>query len=125
MTKEEKIISKLYEAKKFELKAHEVELSDYVDVVGIYNQIEKNYNAIIKQTASARAELKKAIGFLQEQDGLTNKFNSELSLFEKKAKELGVDYKTTFPEFVKYENAISKQYAPQNFKEVLTAYENL
>jgi hypothetical protein len=125
MNQEQKIINKLYEAKRLELKAHEVKLSDYVDVVGIYNQIEKNYNAIIKQTASARTELKKSVGLLQEQDALTNNFNSQLSLFEKKAKELGVDYKTTFPEFVKYEDAIRKQYAPQNFKEVLTAYDNL
>ena len=104
---------------------HEVELSDYVEVVGAYTAIEKNYNAILKQTQSARTELKKAVDFLQEQQNLTNKFNDSLSQFEKKAKDLGIDWKSAMPEFTKYQTAVIKQYAPQNFKEVLDAYNNL
>jgi hypothetical protein len=102
-----------------------VELSDYVEVVGAYNAIEKNYNTILKQTQTARAELKKAVESLQEQQNLTNKFNDSLIQFEKKAKDLGIDWKTAMPEFTKYQTAVLKQYAPQNFKEVLDAYNNL
>ena len=112
-------------AQEVKLGKHEVELSDYVEVVGAYNAIEKNYNIILKQTQTARAELKKAVESLQEQQNLTNKFNESLTQFEKKAKDLGIDWKTAMPEFTKYQTAVSKQYAPQNFKEVLDAYNNL
>jgi len=118
----------LDEAKKIELKKQEsklVELSDFVNVVSSYNSIEKNYNSILKETQSARTILKKALELLQEQQKLTNKFNDTLSTFDKKAKDLGIDWKTTFPEFIKYQNAIQKQYGVNNFKDVLVAYDNL
>lgn len=112
-------------ANRVELESHEVELSDFVDVVSSYKSIEKNYNSIIKETQNARTILKKAIALLQEQQNLTNKFDETLSTFDKKAKDLGIDWKTTFPEFIKYQTAIQKQYGVNNFKDVLVAYENL
>lgn len=129
MNKMNNIFKKIAELEKnaneVKLGTHEIELSDYIEVVGAYNAIEKNYNTILKQTQSARSELKKAVDFLQEQQNLTNKFNESLSLFEKKAKDLGIDWKSSMPEFTKYQTAVTKQYAPQNFKEVLDAYNNL
>lgn len=104
---------------------YDVELSDYVEVTGSYNALEKNYNIILKQIAMARTELKKAIELIQNQEELTNKFNNALTQFEKKAKDLGMDWKTATPEFTKYQQAVTRQYAPQHFKEVLTAYNNL
>jgi hypothetical protein len=112
-------------ANEIKLAEHKVELSDYVDVVGSYTQLEKNYNAILKETAIARTTLKKAVELIQQQQVLTNNFNDNIVNFEKKAKDLGIDWKTVFPEFLKYQTAIKNQYAPQNLKEVVDAYNNL
>jgi hypothetical protein len=107
------------------LAKHEVELSDYVEVVGAYTSLEKNYNTILKQVSNARIELKKAISLIQEQQNLTNNFNTNLSDFGKKAKDLGIDWKSAMPEFIKYQNAVEKQYAPKHFSDVINAYDNL
>lgn len=121
-----KMISKMESnANEVKLAQHIVELSDYVDVVGSYTQLEKNYNVILKETAIARTTLKKAVELIQQQQVLTNNFNENIVNFEKKAKDLGIDWKTAMPEFVKYQTAVKNQYAPQNLKEVVDAYNNL
>lgn len=119
------ILKDIYLNNKVELSAMDVELSDYVDVTGAYQQVEKNYNVILKETSIARATLKKAVELIQQQQALANNFSENIVNFDKKAKDLGIDWKTTFPEFVKYQTAVDKQYAPKNFKEVIDAYNNL
>ena len=119
------ILKDIYLNNKIELSAIDVALSDYVDVVGSYNQLEKNYNVILKETSVARSILKKAVELIQQQQVLANNFSENIVNFDKKAKDLGIDWKTTFPEFVKYQTAVDKQYAPKNFKDVINAYDNL
>jgi hypothetical protein len=119
------ILKDIYLNNKVELSAMDVELSDYVDVTGAYQQVEKNYNVILRETSIARATLKKAVELIQQQQVLANNFSENIVNFDKKAKDLGIDWKTTFPEFVKYQTAVDKQYAPKNFKEVIDAYNNL
>ena len=119
------ILKDIYLNNKVELSAMDVELSDYVDVTGAYQQVEKNYNVILRETSIARATLKKAVELIQQQQVLVNNFSENIVNFDKKAKDLGIDWKTTFPEFVKYQTAVDKQYAPKNFKEVIDAYNNL
>jgi hypothetical protein len=118
-------IGKIEAIRETNLGKHEIELSDYVEVVGAYNSLEKNYNTILKQISGAKSELKKAISLIQEQQNLTNNFNSNLLDFEKKAKDLGIDWKNAMPEFIRYQNAVEKQYAPKNFSDVINAYDNL
>jgi hypothetical protein len=121
-----KMVSQLEKnANEVKLGKHEVELSDYIDVVGSFTQLEKNYNAILKESAIARTTLKKAVELIQQQQVLTNNFNENIINFEKKAKDLGIDWKTAMPEFVKYQAAVKNQYAPQNLKEIVDAYNNL
>jgi hypothetical protein len=119
------ILKDIYLNNKVELSSIDVELSDYMDVVGSYNQLEKNYNVILKETSIARATLKKAVELIQQQQVLANNFNQHIVDFDKKAKDLGVDWKTTFPDFVKYQTAVEKQYAAKNLKDVVDAYNNL
>lgn len=119
------ILKDIYLNNKVELSAIDVELSDYVDVMGAYQQVEKNYNVILRETSIARATLKKAVELIQQQQVLVNNFSENIVNFDKKAKDLGIDWKTAMPEFVKYQTAVDKQYAPKNFKEVIDAYNNL
>jgi len=129
MNKLNNIFKKIAELEKnaneIKLAKHEVELSDYVDVVSSFTQLEKNYNTILKESAIARTTLKKAVELIQQQQVLTNNFNENIINFDKKAKDLGIDWKTAMPEFVKYQTAVSKQYAPQNLKDIVDAYNNL
>ena len=119
------ILKDIYLNNKVELSSMDVELSDYVDVTGAYQQVEKNYNVILRETSIARATLKKAVELIQQQQVLANNFSENIVNFDKKAKDLGIDWKTAMPEFVKYQTAVDKQYAPKNFKEVIDAYNNL
>ena len=119
------ILKDIYLNNKVELSSIDVELSDYVDVTGAYQQVEKNYNVILRETSIARATLKKALELIQQQQVLVNNFSEHIVNFDKKAKDLGIDWKTAMPEFVKYQTAVDKQYAPKNFKEVIDAYNNL
>ena len=119
------ILKDIYLNNKVELSAMDVELSDYVDVMGAYQQIEKNYNVILRETSIARLTLKKAVDLIQQQQVLVNNFSENIVNFDKKAKDLGIDWKTAMPEFVKYQTAVDKQYAPKNFKDVIDAYNNL
>ena len=119
------ILKDIYLNNKVELSSMDVELSDYVDVMGAYQQVEKNYNVILKETSIARLTLKKAVELIQQQQVLVNNFSENIVNFDKKAKDLGIDWKTAMPEFVKYQTAVDKQYAPKNFKEVIDAYNNL
>ena len=119
------ILKDIYLNNKVELSSMDVELSDYVDVMGAYQQVEKNYNVILRETSIARLTLKKAVDLIQQQQVLVNNFSENIVNFDKKAKDLGIDWKTAMPEFVKYQTAVDKQYAPKNFKEVIDAYNNL
>jgi hypothetical protein len=125
MNMRDNILKDVYAQEKVELSSIEVKLSDYVEITGAYQQLEKNYNVILKETSIARATLKKAVDLIQQQQVLTDNFNKNIVSFDKKAKDLGIDWKTAMPEFVKYQSAVSKQYAPQNLKEVIDAYNNL
>jgi hypothetical protein len=91
MTKEQKIISKLYEAKKVELGTHKVEL-------GLRDDIQKISNDAKKELANSNTARTKAIASIDEMMAsyrqnavLSNSAINIIADFKAKTKDLGID----------------------------------
>ena len=109
MTKEEKIISKLYEAKKLDLASHKVDLADFADIDTQISKAETEYKKVLDYTDrinSIKQEAKKntSIDFLPK---LLNELRNDRDLFISRVKALGID-ETKVPQPKKYQSAIDR-----------------
>ena len=92
MTKEEKIISELYNAKKIELGTHKVELSNINDLEKVNADAKKNLAEFKKQQADLKNTAKLLISSGDKFKENTLKINSMATELNKQFKELGLNY---------------------------------
>jgi hypothetical protein len=92
MTKEETIISNLYEAKKVELGTHKVELSNINDLEKVSADAKKNLADFKKQQADLKSTAKLLISSGDKFRENTLKINSMATELNKQFKELGLNY---------------------------------
>ncbi len=109
MTKEQKIISKLYEAKKVELGTHEILLADFSDIDTQINKAESEYKKVIdysNRIYAIQQEAKKntSIDVLPR---IVAELKNDRDVFISKVKALGID-ETKVPQPKKYQSAIDR-----------------
>ncbi len=88
MTKEETIISNLYEAKKVELGTHKVDLGIIQDATKIIDIAEKGFKDAFLEVSFART---KAIPMIKQAILNAEKFLVQFEQTKKASKELGID----------------------------------
>jgi len=109
MTQEERIIKKVYDAKKVELGTHEIFLADFADMDTQISKAETEYKKVLDYTNridSIKQEAKKntSIDFLPR---VLNELRNDRDLFISKVKALGID-ETKVPQPKKYQSAIDR-----------------
>ena len=91
MTKEEKIISKLYNAKKVELGTHKVELALVDDIQKISNDAKKELANSNTARTKAIASIDEMMASYRQNAVLSNSAINIIADFKAKTKDLGID----------------------------------
>lgn len=92
-----KKIEKANEVQKVELSSHEIELAQPTDVIKDFtvqaNDVVKRFDNEYKQALLKVQDI--VVRYNNEIGGIANNFDKQVSLYQQKVKELGIDYNST------------------------------